>query len=64
MLKPQRLLDYREGGLLNSVFGTRNYFPAGVPIPPRDAPGFKLCMAVRYQDYKWLGLTGKVYRWG
>jgi hypothetical protein len=55
-LHPQPLFDYDSGGKAHSVY---SMFAPGINI---TNPGFQACLAVRYKQWKWIGLTGKVYR--
>ncbi|WIA37621.1 hypothetical protein OEZ86_014523 [Tetradesmus obliquus] len=56
VLRPQPLLDYDRGGVANSVYWKL------LPGLRHNNPGFEACIAVRHREYKWLGATGKVYR--
>ncbi|WIA17485.1 hypothetical protein OEZ85_014324 [Tetradesmus obliquus] len=59
VLRPQRLLRYNGGGLpdyLEPVGGEWLSTANG------SYRGFEMCIAVRRGQYKWIGLTGKVYR--
>lgn len=58
VLKPQSLLDYDGGGYANDLY---NYFYNDTKAG--NETGFQRCIGVRYQDYKWLGRTNKVYRY-
>lgn len=55
-IKPQKLLDYEKGSLTNLLYANL-YNDEG-------AVGFERCIAARRKDLKWIGRTGKVYRWG
>ncbi|KAF6254409.1 alkaline-phosphatase-like protein [Scenedesmus sp. NREL 46B-D3] len=56
VLRPQPLLNYDNGGVANSVYWKL------LPGLRQTNPGFEACIAVRHREYKWLGATGKVYR--
>lgn len=56
MLRPQPLFDYDTGGKPHSTY---KIFTPGLNA---THPGFQACLAVRYKQWKWVGLTGKVYR--
>ncbi|KAI8466606.1 MAG: alkaline-phosphatase-like protein [Monoraphidium minutum] len=57
VVKPQPLLDFDGGGILNEQY--QHYYKDG---SLQEKPGYERCLAVRYKDFKWIGRTGKVYR--
>lgn len=57
VIKPQTLLDYDAGGYNNALY---SYFYNDTANSTQL--GFERCIGVRYQDYKWVGRTNKVYR--
>ncbi|KAF8064531.1 Galns [Scenedesmus sp. PABB004] len=56
VLRPQRLFDYDSGGVRNTIYAKW--------LPGLDAPhpGFEPCIGVHWRDFKFVGLTKKVYR--
>ncbi|WIA08366.1 hypothetical protein OEZ85_007805 [Tetradesmus obliquus] len=56
VLRPQPLFNFKTGGMLNVINGRE--LPADKKKPN---PGFEVCMAVRHREFKWVGLTDKVY---
>lgn len=63
VVRPQTLLDYDQGGMLNHIYGKLWWLQAQSAHPISNNPGFEVCIAVRFKDYKWVGLNNKVYRW-
>ncbi|WIA40657.1 hypothetical protein OEZ86_013993, partial [Tetradesmus obliquus] len=55
VLKPQALFNWDKGAVVRKAMvpGERLSFPG---------PGLTKCLAVRHKDLKWIGRTGKVYR--
>lgn len=59
VLRPQPLLRWKDGGMVNTVSGNK-----GAYTQQSAHPGFKMCVVVRHKQYKWSGLDNKVYRCG
>jgi hypothetical protein len=53
--RSQMMLQYDKGGVPHSGYGDQ--------IPGmKPNPGFQMCIAARYRDYKWMGFQpDKVY---
>ncbi|KAF8056142.1 hypothetical protein HT031_006493 [Scenedesmus sp. PABB004] len=56
VVKPQPLLDYDNGGMPHYFYGN------WIKHMRRPHPGFEICLAVRWRDYKWTGADGTVYK--
>ncbi|KAF6264392.1 alkaline-phosphatase-like protein [Scenedesmus sp. NREL 46B-D3] len=57
VLRPQPLFNFKTGGMINVINGRE--LPANLK---KANPGFEICTAVRHREYKWMGLTDKVYK--
>ncbi|KAF6255124.1 alkaline-phosphatase-like protein [Scenedesmus sp. NREL 46B-D3] len=55
VLKPQPLLRWETGAVVRKAVQPGQRLPS-------PGPGLSRCVAVRHKDLKWIGSTGKVYR--
>lgn len=62
VLKTQPLLDFDYGGQPQKIY--QGQLRQWLDGPSLYSPGFRACVAVRWRDYKWIGLKNKVYRQG
>ncbi len=54
-MKPQRLLDYEQGGVRSTVYARRLNLTS---LPP----GLEPCIAIRWREYKWMPVVNKLWR--